>query len=717
MFQYTDLREILESYLTQDQVEQITQAYLMAAKAHQHQKRLSGEPYITHPIEVARILAHMHLDYQSIMAALLHDTIEDTSLDKNQIKEKFGEKIAELVDGVSKLTNIHFDSKEEAQAENFRKMMLAMTQDIRVIIIKLADRLHNMRTLNILPLVKQRRIALETLEIYAPIAHRLGMNTFKVEFEELGFMHLYPLRYRVIKEWVRKSRGNRKALVSTVETKIKDALKEAGIEHCTVRGREKYLYSLYKKMRTKRVSLSDILDVYAFRIIVEDIGQCYRVLGLIHNLYRPVSGRFKDYIAIPKANGYQSLHTSLHGPFGVPIEVQVRTKSMEDIAENGVAAHWSYKNKGGEAKGEDPVAHLRTGEWLQGLLDIQENTGDPLEFIKTIKIDLYPEAVYVFTPTGNILSLPQGATPVDFAYLVHTDIGNHCIACKINRKLSPLSTRLESGQIVEIITSPLAKPNPAWLSFALTGKTRSNIRHWLKMQQRSESRNLGQRLINTVLTSYGQPDGFLDQLSCEKMKQILAILKVDTIDLLYEEIGLGKRLAPLVAQVILKVAIAQYPEQLTHSETQGPFYIKGTEGLVVTYAKCCYPIPGDLIVGHLVEGQGVTIHTEQCIKVSQFRKYPLNCINVQWAENIQGEFQVPIEIEVINDKGVLAILANTFSEANADIVNVSVDERDGKHNIVKFIILVKDRAHLAKIMQRFRLLHVVIKVVRGKSAA
>lgn len=713
MFQYTDLRETLESYLTQDQVEQITQAYLVAAQAHQHQTRLSGEPYITHPIEVARILASMHLDYQSIMAALLHDTIEDTSLDKNQIKEKFGEKIADLVDGVSKLTNIHFDSKEEAQAENFRKMMLAMTQDIRVIIIKLADRLHNMRTLIVLPPPKRRRIALETLEIYAPIAHRLGMNTFKVEFEELGFMNLYPLRHKVIKEWVRKSRGNRKALVSMVENKITDALTQAGIEHCTVRGREKYLYSLYKKMRTKRLSLSDILDVYGFRIIVEDIGECYRVLGLIHNLYRPVSGRFKDYIAIPKANGYQSLHTSLHGPYGVPIEVQIRTKGMEDIAENGIAAHWRYKNKEEEIK-TDPVAHLRTGEWLQGLLDIQENTGDSLEFIKTIKIDLYPEAVYVFTPTGNILSLPQGATPVDFAYLVHTDIGNHCIACKINRKLSPLSTRLESGQIVEIITSPLAKPNPAWLSFALTGKTRSNIRHWLKIQQRSESRNLGQRLINTVLTSYGQTEGFLEQLSFEKMQQILAVLKIDTLDLLYEEIGLGKRLAPLVAQVILN---AQHPEALEHTQTHRSFDIKGTEGLIVTYAKCCYPIPGDLIVGHLIEGQGVTVHTEQCVKVSQFRKYPLHCINVQWAENIQGEFQVPIEVEVINDKGVLATLANTFSEANANIVNVGVDERDGKHNIVKFIVLVKDRAHLTKMIQRFRLLNVVIKIVRGKSVA
>ncbi len=713
MFQYTDLRETLESYLTQDQVEQITQAYLVAAQAHQHQTRLSGEPYITHPIEVARILASMHLDYQSIMAALLHDTIEDTSLDKNQIKEKFGEKIADLVDGVSKLTNIHFDSKEEAQAENFRKMMLAMTQDIRVIIIKLADRLHNMRTLIVLPPPKRRRIALETLEIYAPIAHRLGMNTFKVEFEELGFMNLYPLRHKVIKEWVRKSRGNRKALVSTVENKITDALTQAGIEHCTVRGREKYLYSLYKKMRTKRLSLSDILDVYGFRIIVEDIGECYRVLGLIHNLYRPVSGRFKDYIAIPKANGYQSLHTSLHGPYGVPIEVQIRTKGMEDIAENGIAAHWRYKNKEEEIK-TDPVAHLRTGEWLQGLLDIQENTGDSLEFIKTIKIDLYPEAVYVFTPTGNILSLPQGATPVDFAYLVHTDIGNHCIACKINRKLSPLSTRLESGQIVEIITSPLAKPNPAWLSFALTGKTRSNIRHWLKIQQRSESRNLGQRLINTVLTSYGQTEGFLEQLSFEKMQQILAVLKIDTLDLLYEEIGLGKRLAPLVAQVILNT---QHSEALDHTQTHRSFDIKGTEGLIVTYAKCCYPIPGDLIVGHLIEGQGVTVHTEQCVKVSQFRKYPLHCINVQWAENIQGEFQVPIEVEVINDKGVLATLANTFSEANANIVNVAVDERDGKHNIVKFIVLVKDRAHLTKMIQRFRLLNVVIKIVRGKSVA
>lgn len=711
MFQYTDLREKLSEYLTQEQVEQITQAYLMAEKAHQHQKRFSGEPYITHPVEVARILAHMHLDYQSIMAALLHDTIEDTSLDKLEIKQKFGDKIAELVDGVSKLTNIHFDSKEEAQAENFRKMMLAMTQDIRVIIIKLADRLHNMRTLSVLPPSKRARISLETLEIYAPIAHRLGMNNFKVEFEDLGFMYLHPLRYRVLKEWVRKSRGNRKALVSTVEKAIKETLAQSGMSHCIVKGREKYLYSLYKKMRKKRGSLSDILDIYGFRIIVDEVGECYRALGLVHNLYRPVSGRFKDYIAIPKANGYQSLHTSLHGPFGVPIEVQIRTQSMEQIAENGIAAHWNYKDKGVSDIKEDSVAYLRTGEWLQGLLDIQENTGDSLEFIKNIKIDLYPEAVYVFTPTGKILSLPQGATPVDFAYLVHTDIGNHCIACKINRKLSPLSTRLESGQIVEIITSPCAQPNPAWLSFALTGKTRSNIRHWLKIQQRSESRVLGRRLVNTVLTSYGQPEGILDEVPIEKMHQILSDLKIDSVDSLYEEIGLGKRLSPLVAQVILKVL-----EDDSEHTTTGPLYIKGTEGLIVTYANCCYPIPGDLIVGHLIEGQGITVHTEQCVKVSQFRKHPLNCINVQWAENIEGEFEVPIEIEVVNERGVLAILANTFAEASADIVNVSVDERDGTHNLVKFIILVKDRAHLAKIIKRFRSISVVTKITRGKSA-
>lgn len=713
MFQYTDLREKLSEYLTQEQVEQITQAYLMAEQAHQHQKRFSGEPYITHPIEVARILAHMHLDYQSIMAALLHDTIEDTSLDKLEIKQQFGDKIAELVDGVSKLTNIHFDSKEEAQAENFRKMMLAMTQDIRVIIIKLADRLHNMRTLSSLPPSKRQRISLETLDIYAPIAHRLGMNNFKVEFEDLGFMYLYPLRYRVLKEWVRKSRGNRKTLVSTVEKAIQEALAQTGMSHCIVRGREKYLYSLYKKMRKKRGSLSDILDIYGFRIIVPEEGDCYRALGLVHNLYRPVSGRFKDYIAIPKANGYQSLHTSLHGPFGVPIEVQIRTKSMEQIAENGIAAHWNYKDKGLiEEVISDSVGHLRTGEWLQGLLDIQENTGDSLEFIKNIKIDLYPEAVYVFTPTGKILSLPQGATPVDFAYLVHTDIGNHCIACKINRKLSPLSTRLESGQIVEIITSSCAQPNPAWLSFALTGKTRSNIRHWLKTQQRSESRVLGKRLVDTVLTSYGQLEGVLDQVPPEKIKQILSDLKIESLEALYEEIGLGKRLSPLVAQVILKVL----EDNVESEQDTGPLYIKGTEGLIVTYADCCYPIPGDLILGHLIEGQGITVHNEQCIKVSQCRKHPLNCINVQWADNIEGEFQVPIEIEVVNERGVLGILANAFAEMNADIVNVGVDERDGAHNMLKFIISVKDRAHLAKILKRFRSISTVGKIIRGKTA-
>lgn len=705
MFDFTDLREQLAQYLSQEHVEDISKAYLLAKQAHEGQSRYTGEPYITHPVEVARILANLRMDHQSIMAALLHDVLEDTQTEKKQLAEKFGEKVAELVDGVSKLKQIRFESRAEAQAENFRKMMLAMSQDIRVIIVKLADRLHNMRTLAALPFEKRRRISLETLEIYAPIAGRLGINHFKVEYEDLGFATLYPFRYRVLKESVRKARGNRRELVASIEQAIENALNNAEIEAATW-GREKHLYSLYKKMRKKRLPFTEVLDVYAFRIIVDTPDLCYRTLGAIHNLYKPVRGRFKDYIAIPKANGYQSLHTTVLGPHGVPIEVQIRTKEMDRIAENGIAAHWLYKDMDEEA---DIQAHLRTREWLTGLLEIQKHTPSSLEFIENVKIDLYPDAVYVFTPKGNILSLPQGATPVDFAYAVHTDIGDTCVGCKIDRRLAPLSTRLESGQTVEVITNENAHPNPVWLSFAITGKARSNIRHWLKNQQKSESMALGQQLINNALAPHHQA---IEKLSPTIVQRLLEAMKVTNLDELYEEVGLGKRLAPLVAQYI----VGETENQAESAQDKSaPLSIQGTEGLVVQFATCCYPIPGDYIIGHLVEGKGVEVHTESCPKVKIFKRQPLKCINVKWEEGTEGEFPVCIDVEVLNGRGVLATLASAISEGNANIINVKVDERDGRHNTITFIVSVRDRAHLARVMRRLRSDKSVTKITRKKS--
>ena len=626
MFAFTDLRDQLAHYLSQQEVEEISQAYMLAAKAHEGQKRYTGEPYISHPIEVARILAGLHMDHECIIAAMLHDVIEDTMIQRQTIVEKFGEKVADLVDGVSKLKQITFESRELAQAENFRKMMLAMAKDIRVILIKLADRLHNMRTLGALPSQKRRRIALETLEIYAPIAHRLGINSMRVEFEDLGFAALYPLRYRVLKEAIRRAKGNRKQLIKKIETELTSSLDKIGLNKPVVWGREKHLYSLYKKMHKKRLSLAEVMDIYAFRIIVDSIENCYAALGAVHRTYRPVPKRFKDYIAIPKANGYQSLHTILIGPHGVPMEVQIRTQEMERLAENGIAAHWLYKT-------HEKTAASYTGKWLKGLLDIQKNTGDPIEFIRNVKTDLFSDDVYVFTPKGNILTLPQGATPIDFAYQVHTDIGDTCVSCKIDRRISPLSTRLKSGQTIEIITEPNAKPNPAWLTFAATGKARSSIRQWLRSQQRSEALVLGKRLLDEVFDNLSLSIEKFEPTLFSKMLKDFAVTNLDEI---YEDIGFGKRMAPLVAQRMITyqkhACQDHFPEPCLPALT-----IKGTEGLVVAYGKCCYPIPGDLIIGQLAFGQGILIHREKCRKAEKLRRDPHHSINVEWEEDVEGE--------------------------------------------------------------------------------
>lgn len=711
MFQFADLRDQLASYLTQDQVKEISTAYLIAAQAHEGQKRTSGEPYISHPIEVARILASMHMDHQSIMAAILHDVIEDTHLDKASVSDKFGDEVAELVDGVSKLDLIKFESRAEAQAENFRKMMLAMAKDIRVILVKLADRLHNLRTLDALSSEKQRRIAKETLEIYAPIASRLGMNNFRVEFEDLGFSYLYPVRYRVLKEAVKKARGNRKEIINSIETTLRNRLEQENVRPYVLMGREKHLYSLYKKMRKKDLSLSEIMDVYALRVLVDKVDTCYRVLGVVHNLYKPIHGRFKDYIAVPKANGYQSLHTTVVGPFGVPVEIQIRTEEMDRMAEQGIAAHWLYKSANSSGKTE---AEHRAREWLKSMLEIQKNTGNSLEFIEHVKVDLYPDEVYVFTPHGDILSLPSGATAVDFAYAVHTHVGNTCIAAKIDRRLVPLSSRLTSGQTIEIITAEGAHPNPAWLNFVVTGKARSNIRHWLKNQQHSEARMLGKRLLERALTALELQ---LEDINEEFLTKILIELKLESLERLYEEIGLGNFVAPLIAKRLLSDLSASVDGTNGNgSLTSSPLAIRGTEGMVVTYAKCCHPIPGDPIVGFLSAGRGIVVHRDNCKNLIEVKKHPEKYIHIHWAEDVEGEFQVEIRVEVLNQKGILAVLANALSDSGANIENVHIDDADAQnvHASIVFLINIKNKNHLSEIIQNLRNVEGVIRVLRMK---
>ncbi len=706
MFLVKDLTALLETYLEPARIAEIQRAYQFGARVHKGQQRLSGEPYIYHPLAVARILAEMHMDHQSILAALLHDVIEDTPTAKEQLAKEFGAEVAELVDGVSKLTHIHFETHAEAQAENFRKMLLAMVRDIRVILVKLADRLHNMRTLGAMPLDKRRRIARETLEIYAPIASRLGMNALRLELEDLGFAALYPMRYRILAEAVKKARGNRKEVVRKIENAIKRRLREEKLEG-EVLGREKHLYSIYRKMLDKKLSFADVTDVYGFRIIVDTVDTCYRVLGAVHNLYKPVPGKFKDYIAIPKANGYQSLHSALFGPYGVPIEVQIRTRDMDRISEAGIASHWLYK--AGEASSS---AQQRAHEWLRGLLEMQMNAGNSLEFLENVKIDLFPDEVYVFTPKGEIMQLPRGATVVDFAYAVHTDVGNTCVAAKIDRRLSPLSTTLANGQSVEVITSKHARPNPAWLNFVATAKARATIRHFLKNLKRDESVELGRRLLNMELDGY---ELSLDKLTPAGIKEVLKQYKLKTLDDLLEEIGLGNRMAQLVARSLSPEAeLPGKAHKKARRPSARPLVIKGTEGMVVTFAKCCWPIPGDPILGFVSAGRGIVIHTKSCKNVSEYRKHPEKWLDVQWAEKIEGEFPVEIRVEVANQRGVLATVAASIAKMGANIENVGIEEHDGMYTAITFTLAVHDRQHLARIMRRLRALPVVVRISRVK---
>jgi guanosine-3',5'-bis(diphosphate) 3'-pyrophosphohydrolase len=694
------------TYLDADHIHRIRSAYAFAEQAHEGQYRRTGDPYIAHPLAVGLILADMRMDAPSIMAGLLHDVIEDTGVSKEDISRQFGDAVANLVDGVSKIGAIKFESRAEAQAENFRKMVLAMTKDIRVILVKLADRLHNMRTLGVLHPQKRRRIATETLDIYAPIANRLGMNDMRVELEDLGFQQLYPMRSTRIRKAVIKSRGSRREVLGQLQDTLQQALDKAGITG-TVHGREKHLYSIYNKMKEQRKSFTEIMDVQGFRIIVRDIDTCYRVLGVVHNLFTPIPGRFKDYIAIPKTNGYQSLHTTLKGRHGVPIEIQIRTADMDATASSGIAAHWLYKSR------QDPAgdAQHRASQWLKGLLEMQSRAGDSLEFIENVKIDLFPDEVYVFTPKGRILELPAGATPVDFAYAVHTDVGNACVAARIDHRLVPLSTAIQSGQTIQIITAPGARPNPAWLSFVTTAKARANIRHFLKTQRRSESIELGRRLLEKALAGFNL---HLNDIAAGRIQHWVEESGFKDIDDLLEDIGLGNQMAQIAARRLLPPE----DEQAHATQTKPlatPIIIRGTEGLVINIAKCCRPIPGDSIIGHLSAGRGMVIHRDNCRNINQEMKQSAEkCLAVEWAPDVTGEFAVDLRLEIANQRGMLAAVATSLAEGGVNIEHINLKEKDPHMSQVSLRIAVTDRQQLARAIRRLRGTEGVIKLVRVK---
>ncbi len=706
LYLFEDLKTLLGSYLPEEQVTRIQDAFLVARDAHEGQTRSSGEPYITHPVAVATILAEMHLDYETISAALMHDVIEDTPVTKEQLALQFGPAVAELVSGVSKLDKLKFRDHKEAQAENFRKMVMAMVQDIRVILIKLADRTHNMRTLGSLRPDKRRRIARETLEIFSPIANRLGIHTFKSELEELGFEALYPMRARILRESVKRARGNRKEVIDSVYKEIAGRLQDAGIK-AEVCGREKNLYSIYNKMVKKELRFYEVMDIYAFRVIVDDIDTCYRVLGQMHSLYKPRPGRFKDYIAIPKTNGYQSLHTSLVGPHGVPVEIQIRTEYMDQMADKGVAAHWAYKSNG-DITGS--TAQIRAQRWMKNLLELQQSAGSSFEFIESVKTDLFPDEIYVFTPEGRILELPAGATPVDFAYAVHTDIGNSCVGARVERQPFPLSRPLTSGQTIEIITAPGARPNAAWLNFVVTSRARTKIRQFLKNLRAEESIILGRRLLSHSLGGKK-----FEEIPAENLQQVLQDTRHESLDGLLADIGLGNQMSVVIARRLLGQH-EQEPEKKT-SPAYRKLPIRGASGMLVSFAKCCRPIPGDAIVAHISPGKGLVVHQEGCPNIRGYNREPDKYQPVQWDMEHLGEqeFKTGIQVEVVNHQGVLAQLANVISATGANIHSISTEEKDARVYQVNLLITAKHRVHLADIMRKIRVMPDVLRVNRTTS--
>ncbi|MGR9107465.1 MAG: RelA/SpoT family protein [Gammaproteobacteria bacterium] len=702
-----ELSEVLSAYLDREQVDKVVEAYHFGARAHAEQYRLSGEPYICHPLSVALILARMRMDTNAIIAGILHDVIEDTAETKEGIAERFGESVADLVDGVSKLTKLDCKSRDEAQAENVRKMFLAMARDLRVIMVKLADRVHNMRTLGVMPPEKKRRIARETMEIYVPLASRLGMNTVCSELSELAFAAMYPLRYGVLAKTLKAARGHRKEVVRTIEATICKRLQESGVV-CEVTGREKHLYSIYRKMVSKRISLSEVFDVYGCRLVVGSTDDCYRALGVMHMLYKPVPGRFKDYIALPKENGYQSLHTVLVGPYSLLLEIQIRTRDMHRMAESGIAAHWLYKGETSDLNDSQQPAN----EWLRNLLEIQKSAGDSLEFIDNLKVDLFPQQVYVFTPKGSIVKLPKGATILDFAYAVHTDVGNSAVSARIDKCLAPLQTRLENGRTVEVITAEWARPNPMWLKFVVTLKARAAIRTYMRNFKQKEAIALGRRLLDKELSASGTQ---LSEIPADCVTHALQTMEYASLDALLEDIGLGNRMPFLVARRF--VAGDQLPDAA--GETAGrascsPLMIKGAEDMVINLAKCCRPIPGDPIVGFFNPGKGIVIHLNECKNATMKQRQNNTWLDVEWDQHCEGEFSVEIRLEVQNRRGTLATIATTISGMDSSIERVDIRDQNHEMSVDYITFTVRDRVHLAHIMRKLRKLPIVVKISRVK---
>ena len=697
-----DELESLIHYLRPPDIAQIREAYEFSRDAHSGQFRKSGEAYISHPLAVAGILARWHLDPQALMAALLHDVIEDTPITPDELASRFGKPVADLVDGVSKLDRIEFQTEVHAQAENFRKMLLAMARDVRVILIKLADRLHNMRTLDSMSPEKRRRIAQETSDIYAPIANRLGLNSLYQEMDDLSFHHLFPNRYRVLAQAVKSARGNRREVVEKVREAIAHKLTEAHLP-AIVAGREKHLYSIYRKMQEKSLAFSEVFDIYGFRVLVNDIQACYLTLGCLHALYKPIPGKFKDYIAIPKANGYQSLHTTLFGPFGTPIEIQIRTHEMHKMAEAGVASHWLYKT--GDADLNE--VQQRTHQWLQSLLEIQEGGGDSAEFLEHIKVDLFPDEVYVFTPKGKILALPRGATTIDFAYAVHTDVGNHCKDVKVNGQLVPMHTVLRNGDQVEVITQASARPNPHWINFVVSGKARAHIRHYLRTMHAAESVRLGEQMLGQAIRALGGNPGEIRPACWERVARETGRSRSEILT----DIGLGKRLHFVVARQLLMLQESGQPTQRQNSV----IFIRGSEGVAVQLARCCRPIPGDPIIAFVKSDQGLVVHTHDCPAIKHYRDDPEKWLDVEWEPGLNKMFDVNIKLVVLNQRGVLAKLAAAIADEGSNIDNVSMAEEDGsQYTSIYFTLQVEQRMHLARIMRALRRLPEVVRITRVK---
>lgn len=695
MYLFEGLKQKIAEYLPPERVELVQDAFVLAHEAHDGQMRSSGDPYITHPVAVTSILADMHLDHETLMAALLHDVIEDTHYSQEDLAEAFGDTVADLVEGVSKLDKIAFSSKQEAQAENFRKMMMAMVQDIRVILIKLADRTHNMRTLGSLRPDKRRRIALETLEIYSPIAHRLGIHDIKNELEDLGFQAMYPMRHRALKSAVKQARGNRKEIIENIRQELGTRLEGYKID-ATVVGREKHLYSIYRKMKNKEKMFNEVMDIYAFRIVVNSVDDCYRSLGAMHGLYKPIETRFKDYIAIPRTNGYQSLHTSLVGPHGIPVEVQIRTQAMDQMADKGVAAHWMYKESS-----DGTTAQLRARKWMQSLLELQQSASSSFEFIESVKTDLFPDEIYVFTPDGRIIELPAGATAVDFAYAVHSDIGNTCVGVRVERRNYSLSKPLLNGQTVEIITSPRAKPNANWLNFVVSARARTRIRQYLRKQRSQEALTMGNRLLRHALGAVK-----LDDISQESVDRVVAETKHESFEDLLVDIGLGNELSAIVARRLLG-------ENEDIPDKKGNVAIRGTEGLLVTYARCCHPIPDDEIVSVLSPGKGMTIHQNGCPNIRKLAKEePQRVLQMTWDEEPQGEFKASLRIELFNHQGTLATLTNNIASCDSNIIGLQTEEKESNIYFVDLELTTYNRVHLANVMRKIRIMPEVQRVSR-----